>query len=71
MHREVSILHPKLVSRDVRTCKPASPKHASCRGVRFFFGHVEMIVSGVRSVRCVFKANGINGINEANGAYGA
>lgn len=70
-HREVSVLHPKLVSRDIRICEPAPPEHASCRGVRLFLGHIEMIVSGVRCVRYVFKANEINGIDEVNGAYGA
>lgn len=39
--REVSILHPKLVSRGIRTCEPAPPEHASCRGVCLFLGHVE------------------------------
>lgn len=69
--RSFSLLHPKLVSRDIRTCEPAPPEHASCRGVRLFLGHVEMIVYDVRCVRCVFKANEINEIDEANGAYGA
>lgn len=51
------MLHPKLVSGDIRTREPAPPEHASCRGVRLFLSHVEMFVSGVRCVGCVFKAD--------------
>ena len=45
------MLHPKLVSRAVRTCEPAPPEHASCRGVRFFLGHVEIFADDVEELK--------------------
>lgn len=37
----------------------------------FFSAMLEIFVSGLRYVRCIFKVDGINGIDETNGAYGA
>lgn len=52
-HRNVSTLDLKPAPGDNRTCKPATPEHIGCRGVRLLFSHVGVIVLGARRDRCV------------------